>query len=676
MIEISDDYGAAVKAKQDERIRDAQIERDKHEAQWDVNVALYHGDHKEMFWSHNKDRYYATSNQIQGAVITQVAVMTEKPIRPVFVPRETNEPPEIFLKPESAYKVPPNSGLTEEQLAGAEVIPEQLFDYLSSQTVPQMQPNPRAGEVIPGTGVGEGVKPEVEPDEVEVQVPIFMDDDFIFVDDALCAEALTQEHDSEWEMCSGDEMLRQAITQASVIGHQDFLVQWNDQDSRFDLVSLYPYHTWIDRWAFSTRDAKHYIIRRIVDIAEAEREYPDQIEAIQANKTSPTDTGWWGGISGRKFNNLSDREVVEIFTTWERNYPYPMDVEEAMEKGLVQPAVEEPLIDEQTGEIADMGGQPIVDEEGNQQFILASGEATAPGTDNWPKRYGIHQTTTIGSTVLYEGEAEFADIPVARIKNIPIIESPYGQGEPQRLASLQDLKNRLWSIYHDYVERYRSPEQAMPASILNELEAELKTLNRHAGRKLAIPDDVWLQNQGRVIETIEVPQLTNMFFSLMQLVTDEMNQIAGTVDVLRGDAKSEWSGELFAQATNAARGPVGFKARGISEAVRHAAKVTAGLIIEFLPLDEWASRNKKYPPQVLEVMRRRLKRVGYDVSVEVGGASSKDAEGQKLVQMMHNNPQLTMSPTFMQQVLEHVGVKEGDKIVREVQSAQMQPAQA
>lgn len=670
---IEGEYGQTLRSELDERIRDAQIERQRREKQWDINVALYHGDHQAVYDPSTLGEFYATSNQIQGAVITQVAVMTERPVRPVFVPRETNEPPEIFLKPESAYKVPPNAGLSDEQVAGADVIPEPLFDFLSSQTMPQEVDNPRAGEVVPGTGMGE-TKPEVQPDTVEIQVPIFDDEDFIFVDDALCAEALTQEHDSEWEMCSGDEMLRQAITQASIIGHQDFLVQWNDQDSRFDLVSLYPYHTWIDRWSFSTRDCEYYVMRRVVPMSEAFREFPEHQDDLATNASTNTETGWWGGVSGGKYDSSSDRTVVEIFTTWARNHPYPMDAEEAMNKGLIQQAVEEPLVDPETNEIADMGGQPVFDEQGVPQFVTAEGEPTNPEAPNWPVRYGVHQTVMVGSIVLYEGETEFADIPVARIKNVPIVESPYGQGEPQRLASLQDLKNRLWSIYHDYVLRYRSPEQAMPASVLNELEEQLTTLNRTAGRKLGIPDDIWNLNGGNVVKTIELPQLTAMFHSLMQLVTNEMNDIAGTVDVLRGEAKSEWSGELFQQATNAARGPIGFKARGISEAVKHAAKVTAGLIIDFLPLDEWSSRNKKYPPQVLEVMRRRLKRVGYDVSVEVGGASSRDSEGQKLVQMMHNNPQLTNSPTFMQQVLEHVGVKEGDKIVREVQSA-MQPPQ-
>ncbi|MDB4261458.1 hypothetical protein N9878_01185 [bacterium] len=352
---LGDEYGQLLKAKQDDRIQDAQIERQKHENQWDINVALYHGEHQNVFNNREGD-FYATSNQIQGAVITQVAVMTERPIRPIFVGRETNEPPEIFIKPESAFKVPPNTGLSQEQLAGAEVIPEPLFDFLSAQTMPQTVDNPRAGEVVPGTGMGES-KPEVQPDTVEIEVPVFDDDDFHFVDDALCAEALTQEHDSEWEMCSGDEMLRQAITQASVVGHQDFLVQWNAHESRFDLVSLYPYHTWIDRWSFSTRDAEYYVIRRIVSVAEAEKEYPGQKDEIQANKTSPTDTGWWGGASGNKFNNISDREVVEVFTTWERNHPYPMATDPAPEP-VVEP---EPVVDE-VDEVEDESKELPVDD--------------------------------------------------------------------------------------------------------------------------------------------------------------------------------------------------------------------------------------------------------------------------------------------------------------------------
>lgn len=679
MNDQADDHGLMLRSQLDSRIRDAQYEREKHEEQWAINNQLYHGAHRTAFAAGSKRSSYFTANQIQSAVITQVAVMTESPIRPVFVPRETNEPPEIFLKPESAYKIAAveGHGLSEAQLMGAEIIPEALFDFLASQTETQEQPNPRAGETVE-TGSGENMKTEMQPETIEVQVPIFTDEDFIFVDDGLCAEALTQEHNSEWEMCTADKLFRKAITQASVIGHQDVLVQWNEQESRVEFVNLYAYNTWIDRWSDGTENAEYFIMREVKPVSEAKREFPEHAAYIEANKTSAANSGWWGGYGGGKYDTALERDVVELFTTWERHYPFPMSPEEASEKALVMGAVEQPLIDEQTGEIADLGGQPIEGEFNliagrDEMGMPVPGEPTRPGEANWPIRYGIKQTTQLGSMVLYEGEAEFVDIPVGRIINIPIVESPYGQGEPQRLYDLQDLKNRLWGIYYDYCLYYRSPEQVMPLSVLNELKKEAATLHSNAGRKLGVPDDLYLMFQRDLVQTVPIPQMTDTFFNLMRFIKEEMNDIAGTVDVLRGDAKSEWSGELFAQATNAARGPIGYKARGVSEALRHLAKVAAGLIVDFLPLDEWIKRNKKYPPQVLEVMRQRLKRIGYDVSVEVGGASSRDSEAQKLINLTMNNPQLTSSPTFMSQFLELVGVKEGEKIVREIQAAMVPP---
>lgn len=664
-----DDRGKYLRGKRDERIRDAQQERQKHEEQWEINTKLYHGDHEALFSGHNNsNRRYFTSNHIQGAVITQVAVMTEQPIRPTFTPRETNEPPEIFLKPESAFKAQ-GMGLSEDQLQGQELIPEQLFDFISAQTRTETVDNPEAGQTI---GTGENAQPQ--PGTIEVEVPIFEDEDFIFVDDALCAEALTQEHNSEWEMCDGDSTMRQGITQASVIGHQDMIVQWNDQDNRFNLVLLYPYHSWIHRWAYNPGDASSYDIKRIIPVAEAKRQFPGFDEVIEKNKTTTSDNGWWGGIGGGKFSSTgSGEDFVEVDVGWVRDEPFPMEPEEAMEKGLIEVATEEPLVDPDTGEIADMGGQPIVDEEGQTQWITADGEATAPGEDNWPVRFGIRQEILIGDTVVYEGETEFSDIPVARVKNIPIVQSSYGQGEPERLASLQELKNRLWTIYHNYCLRYQSPEQVMPSSVLNELEAEVSTLHSEAGRKIGVPDNLLRQLGGiqGIVYTIPIPQLTDVFFNLLTLVTEEMNNISGIVDVLRGEAKSEWSGELFQQATNAARGPIGYKARGVSEAIKHIAGVTANLIIDFLPAEEWEKRNKKYPRQVLEVMRRRLKRVGFDVAVEVGGASTRESKAQRMSLALQNTPILVQSETFMKQYTEHMGLKDGDKIVRELQQAAM-----
>ena len=662
------DYGRVVRGHLEDRIRDAQHERVRFEEQLAVNAQLVHGDHKSVFQANSDNNYFA-ANLIENIVVTQTAVMTEKPIRPVFVPRETNEPPEIFLRPESAYKVPNNSGLSDAQMKGAEIIPEPLFDFLSQQTIKQEVDNPRAGEVVPNSG-GEGKEPEVQPDKIEVDVPIFSDEDFIFVDDALCAEALTQEMASEWEMSGADEKIRQCIFETVSLGWKDLLIQWNPQESHFELANLYPYNCWIDRWATSTQDCEYYVLQQIMPVKEAIREYPEAENQILTNKTVAVEANRWGGRHGGKYSRSSDREIVEVYTMWERHHPFPMDPDEAMRKGLIQPAVEEPLVDPDTNEIVDMGGRPIQDEQGNPQFILASGEATAPEAGNWPVRYGIRQVTLIGEYLIDEMEAESVDLPIARMRNVPIIESPYGEGEPQRLAELQDLINRLWSIYHDYTMLFRGSDQAMPASLFDQMGDSVGTLHRTMGRKFGVPDDLFQAFQGRIIQAVDPPSIDSSFFQIMQILLDQIDRISGAVEVLRGQAKSEWSGELFEQATNAARGPIGFKARHISDAVKYASKIIAGYIIDFLPLDEWAKRNKKYPPQVLEVMRSRLKEIGYDVSVEIGGAASRESEAGKMVNMLHNNPNFAMSETFMKQYAEKVGLSESEKIVSEMQALQ------
>lgn len=668
-MDTAEHRGRIARGHLDDLIRDAQRERERYEEQLSINAMLVHGDHKSVFAA-GSDNNYFVGNHIENAVITQTAVMTEKDIRPQFVPRETNEPPEIFLRPESRYKAEAveGNGLSEGQLMGAEVIPEQLFDFLAAATDTQTQPNPRAGEPM-----GAGENAEVQPDEIEVEVPIFTDEDFIFVTDALCAEALTQEMMSEWEMCGADEKLRQSIFEAVSLGWKDMLVQWNEQESHFELANLYPFNCWIDRWATSTRDAEYYVLRQIMPVSEALREYPEAEEQIYSHKTVSADTNSWGGRDGGKYDRATDREIVEVFTVWERNYPFPMELDRATETGLIQPAVEDALVDPETGEVADMGGTPIVDEQGQQKFILAdTGEDTSPGMGNWPKRYGIKQMTLIGDYVIQEMECEAVDLPIARIRNIPIIESPYGEGEPQRLGDLQDLMNRLWSIFHDYALFFRGTDQAMPNSVFDQLGDRVGTLHRTMGRKFGVPDDLWQAFQGQIIQGVAPPQLSNTYDMIMGRLEAQFDRISGVGDVLRGEAKSEWSGELFAQATSAARGPIGFKARHISDAVKYKAKIIGGYIIDFLPLDEWVKRNKKYPPQILEVMRSRLKRIGYDVSVEVGGASSRDGEAQRLSIALQNNPMLVNSETFMKQWTEYMGIKEGEKIVKEIQQAQMQ----
>jgi hypothetical protein len=669
MDEDTDNMGVdAIKLELERQIRDAQIEREKYEQQISDNRKLVSGCHKDVFFPGDSDRTYFAVNRIQNAVVTQTAVQTESPPRPVFVGRETNEPPVIFLKPESAYKLRGLEGnpLTSGQMQGIEPLDEAIYGMMAEATVTQKQPNPRAGETVPGEPDAEGNQADVPvPDEIDVQVPIFNDDDFLFLTDELCAEALTQEHEAQWEVIGGDEVVSRWIFNTNVEGWYDGLIQWDADENHFTVNLLYPYDCWIDRWASGMRDAQYFIIRRIMDCDAAKREYPEYADEIESSAGEYGLDNQRYGATGGKYNYAHDRRVVTRTTRWWRNQPIDMTPEEAVESGQIVEA--KPTFEDVDG-VAVQVDPPF-------PYLGMDGEPTNPGDEAWPKKMGIRQTDMIGDVVLYDGETEFADIPVARNVNIPVVESPYGIGEPQRLADLNDLYNRLWGIFYDHALYYRSPEQLVPESAMEALKSELSTLHAKGGRKIGLPDDLWQAFNGMIVNTVQPPTMGDTFFRILSMLKEEMDTMSGVVDVMRGEAKSEWrSGAMVDSLTNNARGPMGYKARHTSFALRYAAKISAQLIIDYLPLEVWSERNRKYPPQILQAMRDRLKRFGFDVSVEVSGASSKDSKASKLNNALANNPALLDSQTFMQQWADASEISDAEKIVREVAEARMAAA--
>lgn len=627
-------------------VRDAQKERGVHEDQWSRNRLLTLGVQGPHTRSQKHDDRHFVVNRIQNAVIVQTAVQTEEPPRLRFAPRETNEPPDIFLRPEAAQALPPGLGLTDAQLRGSEPIPNDLAEFLMQ---PRTQQDAVAGEQIEAP-------PALDPSML------------VFVDDRLAAEGLTQEWQSEWESDAADEKVRTNIFDTNVIGQKDTLIQWDAEDNRFELVNLYPYNCWIDRWAESTATAESYVLRQVKDARKAKAEmsgFEDIIDEVVS--TTNSDLFGSGADRGSKYDQDGERPVVEIWTAWIRNHKFDRSEEDALERKLVVPATRTEVVevpDEMTGEpVSDIEEVPATDDDGQQLYRLVEDDSiTKPGADNWPKRRGIRQIQHIGEFQIFDDEADFADIPVARNGNIPIPESPYFQGEPQRLEHLQTFYNRLWSIFHDYFKFFRSPETFVPKSVYDAISDAMDDFYSGGGRMVGVPDHLMQSFGGDIIKNIPVPQLGAAVFDMITLVGAEMDKAAGMEEVLLGRAKSEWSAKLFEQATNAARGPIGFKARHTAAYLKHLGKVGAQLIIDFLPTEEWVKRNKKYPAPVIEAMRSRLKRFGYDIVPEVSGEGVKERENQQLLALWQNGVQ---TPSMLDNILDKMKVPNKAQIVQE-----------
>ena len=650
-------------------VRDAQVERTKHEASAEDNRLLAKGAHRRVFKVKSDaegNRKYRAIDRIGSTLQIQASVMTETSPHPHFVPRETNEPPEWYMRPSGAQRLQPFADqiqLRPDQMAGRAPIDDTTAQQLL------MLPDPQ----------GDGT------------APLLTADDMVAVTDQLAAEALSQELTSQWTLAHGNEMARRYIYSMLTVGWRDLMFQWDGDEHRGSLLDLHPFDVWHDRWKMTNGDGEYTIVRQIIPLSEAKREYPFiPEETLREMVRSPELNPFWGGRKGEKYEQAQDRQTLERWTVFHRNAMFERDPEDAIGRGLVEPATdvqqreiedpasgeiipgapeEVPITDEETGEPV----YRLLDESGDPQ-----GEAmlVKPGDAAWPKRRGLQQIEMLGDVLLYEGESDFSDIPVARAINYPIADSFYGQGEPQRLAALQEMYNRIWTLLGEYARYFAQPQKAVPVSVMDRMEEEVGQLWSSASQVIGVPDDLIHQFRSieNCIKTLDVPQLQPAFMRMLEIIEREMDTIGGTVMVMRGEAKSEWSGETVKSLQGAARGPIGDKARSVGYALEHIVRVWGNAIIDFLPLDEWANRNRKYPPVVLQAMRDRIKRVGFDVVAEVSGSGPREKRQENLIQLIGASPRLGESPTFLSKMVDEFGIGDAEIIVNEAFAADQQAA--
>lgn len=661
----------------DEMLRDAQQERQRREQRWSKNKKLYEGAHADVYGVTGKGlQFYTPVNRIQGAVQAQVAIQTETQPKPIYSGVETNEPPEVYLSAQGADKVQLLSDeetggyqFTPEELSGEVPLPEAVYRQLASLSTPQdVARNPEVVKIEAEIaemqmGKAEGATPKEVSMTETVQVPMFDDSDFVMVTDELAAQALTEEIGRQWAITNGDEVLLHNITEKAILGEKDTLIQWDTEKQTATLENLYNYDVWYDRLAHGSYNARKVLIRCVYDIEEAKKLYPDYHEVIEKSKNN-LDRSYSNAGTNDRYTRDRERDLVAVWHYWEKDYPFPMDVERAVAEGFVEQQEFE-LIDEETGE-------PVV----QAVFVLPDGSMTDPEDESWPTYTGLRQVTLIGDEILYDDESEFADIPVARNINLPRVESPYGIGDPEILEPLQKLYNKLWAIQQEYYFWNRQPNLAMPKSVYDEMREAMKSVFSAGNISIGIPNKT-IQEFGNadirsLVTTLSPPQLSQAINVLMDQISAEMDRIGGTVDALRGEIRSDTSGRAISNAITAARGPIGYKAKFTAHYLRHIAKIMAQLTIDFLPEDQWSIRSKKFPPQVISAIKRRLKTFGYDIKVEIGGVSDRARRLDAMIQMLQNIPAAAASPTLIGRMAEDLGITDAERIAQEISGAAVQ----
>lgn len=580
----------------------ANKEREKYDAQLDKNRKIYMGAHKEVF-GYAAPGFYATVNLTKGAIEAKASVLNEVAIRPAIKPRDSSAPPDFYLAP--GQQIDPSVELTDGQVAGTEAIPSDLAAILQQQGV-QM----------------------------------------IAVDDDMACEAITQELQNQWIADCMDEKNARANRDKMIYGWRDQIVEWDPSLMRGVVKTLYPYAVWLDPMSSGSSDADFAIVVNWVSKGEATKRYPKLAKEID-NFTANTLFGQVNAAVGSRFSELIRSNKIPLMTVWVRHSQFPVDEANAIEQGLVQKV---------DGDGADI--QP--------HFVTKDGTPVQPGQEGWPVTTGLREIELCGAEVVSDGPSDFRDLPLSRNMNFPIPDCPFAMGDPEVVGDTQDLINREFGVFHDYTRNYRMPMMVATQSLFEKMPGYLKNGFKNANMIIPMDDTVFMEMGGKPIQQLDVPSMPDTAFNILNKLLEQFDRLSGHNDAMRGDAKAGFSGTLYKQMTANARGPIAEQARETSEHIERLTRVWVALILDFLPPEEFARRNKKYPPAVMYCIKNRLENMIYDLDVQVSGADNAKQEGQDLANMAQTAPDLWSAKTFVKTILEKWRVPKADIIAEEI----------
>jgi hypothetical protein len=517
------------------------------------------------------------------------------------------------------------------------------------------------------------------------------------VSDATTAEALQIIFDGMWEECDGQFVFTENTLNKNVLGWQPTLYEFDDDQKRHILTNIHPKHVFVDPLYSDSSRWQYCIFEQPLSADEAVAKWPFLEKQIRDNAKEGTII--WAGQrvqdQASMYNQQFRRDMISVRTAWVRYQPYPMDKPTAVAKGLVEertvpdesmaqagaPQGEEILsngssggADAQPVATVPSGGISGDGSRGNGGGLLAEDDrsvagATAgpnltqdggadqgqyptrlacflPGTDTevdethpqWPTRPGIRQITIVAQHAVDDRESEFGpdEIPITANRNVAIPFSPYGQGEPKRLESMNMAINRILTSMVTYQAYNAYPPQLIWQAVNDRLNASLKEARIKAKTKVVVPNDLQTVLGGdlkKALTTLDVQDMPADFWKLLDLLLQLIDKEGNQADVTQGDASASWSGEAIQSLQNAASQIIRGKSLYTEFYLKQTAKLMVQSISHRLTSQDWAKYLSSKPIQAIEALHSHNKSMDKDISVEIRSASgaSKAQQTQNII---------------------------------------------
>ncbi len=610
------------------RVLEAQQVRSRFEPVWNRANYLFEGDHYVDSPDTRPELTRAVLNRTNRATVALAATLAQSRPSVDIKPREVGDAKLYYMQPEVGAQI---------LVRGAQLPSIDRRQLLGDAPMLKVQ----AQALIQSGMVGENA--------------------FIEVDDAMVADMISTINDTMWEASGEDFMLAEAIQQGLITGTQPRLIQWDTANHQWQTFNPHIKNVWIDP-SYSYIDRAQYVVyAELIDADRVRAIYPnlsDKFVDSQMSSTARTVVGT--AQMGYPYTRVFHRGMVQVVHAWLRDQMVnqPLMADEAMRRNLVQMQPD--------GSFIGPGNQPL--EYGGQ------------GWPTEPKR-GIRQITLVGQEVVEDIACPYRDIPMSWFVNIPRYGMPYGMGEPEFCDSLQVQLNRMLSIFVNTTEQYQCPMETVPASVKQQMgDSAYENMYSFAGRRITLPDQLFMQLQGRASMFNYPPPLNESYMNLFQILLAEFDRFTGYTDVMRGSATPDaTSGRAIGLLQDAATKVIAYRALWLERSIMTQTRIATSAIVDFLPADMYPKYVGKYPPSVWKALRSRAKDLNFDISASVtagkdGGKRQQYADAMALYQNTQGQAVTIRTLQEKSGVIDHV--QEADRMRDQMAQAAQAQAQA
>ncbi len=594
-----------------------------------------------------------TINRIGTAVTTTESVQTEQPLKLNLTAHQTDDPPIFFLTARGINKLKELAKpkpVTDE--TGAPTLDEQdqptmaptaAFEGFADQDLTTETPlDSSEGEVLAGLA-----EPQVDPMTGAITPAVLEDGrDIIRLNDAAAAEKMEIMVSAKLEEANWDYYAGELVFLNNTFGDQVLWYQYDVDTARVSLkcpnylnVRYDPDSSWI-------LDAREIFLDQRISVARAIALYPQFAREIASegrssgsaeNVVFSNDGAKEGGKVDRSTgSNRTDvtitaergEEKLTIRTMWQRDHLVPLDEQAAVERGDIYPELDEG--EDEVGEKFSVAtGRMLAMIEGHAQEVR-------PESAEWPKRKAIRQIQVLveAGRVIEDIECPFADIPLPYMKNLTVMYSPYGMGEPFRLEDLQEEINRVASYITNNIRFFQNRQRMLPKSVLDAMGGGTE-LSTNPMANWPIPDDLWhefFQNQDPSKYVLEPAGIDGSWIAYLQVLLEQFKTLAGDVDAVSGQEPSPGSsGVAINELQVAGSRLMAHKAKSLKWVFEWIVRLTVQSLIDFAPDEEYDKYLAEYGPAVRVVLRTKMKTRKYNIRVDTAaGRATNDAlESQK-----------------------------------------------